>query len=47
MPAAILARLALLEARRGGLGGLALLAVVVGLALAGFLSQLAKASSNV
>src|SRR5437762_904107 len=46
MPAAILARLALLEARRGGLGGLALLAVVVGLALAGFLSQLALTESR-
>src|SRR5216110_2202710 len=37
MPAAILARLALLEARRGGLGGLA---------LAGFLSQLALTESR-
>src|SRR5947209_6332121 len=46
MPAAILARLALLEARRGGLGWLGLLAVVVGLALAGFLSQLALTESR-
>ena len=46
MPAAILARLALLEARRGGLGWLALLAVVLGLALAGFLSQLALTESR-
>ena len=41
MPAAILARLALIEARRGGLGWLALLALVLGVTLAGFLSQLA------
>ena len=46
MPAAILARLALLEARRGGLGWLALLALIVGLALAGFLSQLALTESR-
>src|SRR5204862_5044748 len=46
MPAAILARLALLEARRGGLGWLALVAVVIGLALAGFLSQLALTESR-
>ncbi len=46
MPTAILARLALLEARRGGLGWLALAAVVMGLALAGFLSQLALTESR-
>src|SRR6267142_4422823 len=46
MPAAILARLALLEARRGGVGWLALAAVVMGLALAGFLSQLALTESR-
>jgi hypothetical protein len=46
MPAAILARLALLEARRGGLGWLALAALLVGLALAGFLSQLALTESR-
>ena len=46
MPAAILARLALIEARRGGLGWLALLALVLGVALAGFLSQLALTESR-
>jgi hypothetical protein len=46
MPAAILARLALIEARRGGLGWLALLALVLGIALAGFLSQLALTESR-
>src|SRR4051812_2342569 len=46
MPAAILARLALLEARRGGLGWLAVIAVVAGLALAGFLAQLALTESR-
>src|SRR5258706_481259 len=46
MPTAIFARLALLEARRGGLGWLALAAVVMGLALAGFLSQLALTESR-
>ncbi|MBV9192120.1 MAG: ABC transporter permease [Betaproteobacteria bacterium] len=47
MPAAILARLALVEARRGGLGWLALLALVLGVALAGFLSQLALTESRI
>src|SRR3954471_11480286 len=46
MPAAILARLALLEARRGGLGWLAFVAMIVGLALAAFLSQLALTESR-
>ena len=46
MPAAILARLALVEARRGGVGWLALLALVLGVALAGFLSQLALTESR-
>ena len=46
MPATILARLALVEARRGGLGWLALLSLVLGLALAGFLSQLALTESR-
>ena len=46
MPAAILARLALIEARRGGLGWLAALALVLGVALAGFLSQLALTESR-
>src|SRR5438034_11765668 len=46
MPAAILARLALIEARRGGLGWLAVLALVLGVALAGFLSQLALTESR-
>lgn len=46
MPAAILARLALLEARRGGVLWLALAAVAAGLALGGFLSQLALTESR-
>jgi len=46
MPAAILARLALVEARRGGLGWLAALALILGVALAGFLSQLALTESR-
>src|SRR5881394_1383761 len=46
MPAAILARLALIEARRGGLGWLAALALILGVALAGFLSQLALTESR-
>lgn len=46
MPAAILARLALIEARRGGLGWPVLLSLVVGLALASFLSQLALIESR-
>ena len=46
MPAAILARLALIEARRGGLAWLALIALVLGLAVAGFLSQLALTESR-
>jgi len=41
MPAAILARLALLEARRGGLVWLALAAIVAAAALGAFLAQLA------
>ena len=41
MPAATLARSVLLEARRGGLPWLAAAAVVLGLALAAFLSQVA------
>jgi hypothetical protein len=41
MPAAILARLALIEARRGGLVWLALAAVVAAAALGAFLAQLA------
>jgi len=41
MPAAILARLVLLEARRGGLPWLAAGAIALGLALAAFLSQVA------
>ena len=46
MPAAILARLVLIEARRGGLGWLAALALILGVALAGFLSQLALTESR-
>lgn len=46
MPAAILARLALVEARRGGLGWLALAALVFGMGLAAFLSQLALTESR-
>ena len=46
MPAAIFARLALLEARRGGLLWLALLSVGAGLGLGAFLSQLAVTESR-
>src|SRR5256884_7408793 len=46
MPAAIFARLALTEARRGGLVWLALASLALGLALAGFLSQLALTESR-
>jgi hypothetical protein len=45
MPAAVLARLVLLEARRGGLPWLALGCIAVGLALAAFLSQVAVTES--
>jgi hypothetical protein len=45
MPAATLARLVLLEARRGGLPWLALGAIAVGIALAAFLSQVAVTES--
>src|ERR1051325_11712470 len=45
MPAAILARLALLEARRGGLPWLALCALAAGFGLAAFLSQVALTES--
>src|ERR1051325_8010864 len=45
MPAAILARLALLEARRGGLPWLALGALAAGFGLAAFLSQVALTES--
>ena len=45
MPAAILARLVLLEARRGGLPWLALGCLGVGVALAAFLSQVAVTES--
>jgi hypothetical protein len=45
MPAAILARLVLLEARRGGLPWLALGCIAVGIALAAFLSQVALTES--
>ncbi|MGQ0652873.1 MAG: ABC transporter permease [Betaproteobacteria bacterium] len=45
MPAAILARLALLEARRGGLPWLALGAVLAGFGLAAFLAQVALTES--
>ena len=41
MPAAILARLVLLDARRGGLPWLALAGLALALLLAGFLSQVA------
>jgi hypothetical protein len=41
MPAAILARLALIEARRGGLAWLAAAAIIAALALGAFLSQVA------
>ena len=46
MAAAIFARLALVEARRGGLFWLALACVAVGLALCAFLSQLALTESR-
>jgi hypothetical protein len=46
MPAAILARLALLEARRGGLAWLALAAIVVAIGIAGFLAQVAITESR-
>jgi len=46
MPAAILARLVLLEARRGGLPWLAAGSIAVGLALAAFLSQVALTESR-
>ena len=46
MPAAILARLALLEARRGGLAWLALAAVVLAIGLGAFLAQLAITESR-
>src|SRR5688572_7055857 len=45
MPAATLARLVLLEARRGGLPWLALGCIAVGAALAAFLSQVAVTES--
>ena len=46
MPAAILARLVLLEARRGGLPWLAAGSIALGLALAAFLSQVALTESR-
>jgi len=46
MPAAILARLVLLEARRGGLPLLALGGIAVGIAFAAFLSQVAVTESR-
>src|SRR5437870_3376643 len=46
MPAAIFARLALTEARRGGLAWLALATVALALALGAFLSQLALTESR-
>lgn len=46
MSAAIFARLALLEARRGGLQWLVILAVAAGIAIGGFLSQLALTESR-
>src|SRR5918911_126349 len=46
MSAAIFARLALAEARRGGLAWLALGAAAAGLAVGGFLSQLALTESR-
>ena len=45
MPAAMLARLVLLEARRGGLPWLALGCLALGMALAAFLSQVAVTES--
>lgn len=46
MPTATLVRLALLEARRGGLAWLALASVALGVGLAAFLSQLAITESR-
>ena len=46
MPAAILARLALIEARRGGLFWLTALALALGVALGAFLAQLALTESR-
>ena len=46
MPAAIFTRLALLEARRGGLLWVAALVLIVGLALGAFLAQLALTESR-
>jgi ABC-type Na+ efflux pump permease subunit len=46
MPAAILARLVLLEARRGGLPWLAAGSIAVGISLAAFLSQVALTESR-
>ena len=46
MPAAILARLVLLEARRGGLPWLAAASVAIGVLLGAFLSQLAVTESR-
>jgi len=46
MPAAILARLVLLEARRGGLPWLAAACIAAGFALAAFLSQVALTESR-
>ena len=46
MPAAILARLALLEARRGGVAWLALAAVVLAVGIGGFLAQVAITESR-
>jgi ABC-type Na+ efflux pump permease subunit len=46
MSAAILARLALVEARRGGMAWVALAAVALGVALGGFLAQLAITESR-
>lgn len=45
MPAATLARFVLLEARRGGLPWLAAASIVIGLALAAFISQVALTES--
>src|SRR6267378_1698161 len=45
MPAAILARFVLLEARRGGLPWLAVASIAVALGLAAFLSQVAVTES--
>src|SRR5919201_115017 len=46
MPALILGRLVLLEARRGGLAWLAAAALIAGLALSAFLAQLAITESR-